>query len=286
MNTVIEATGLTKTYHDTRALDGLSLEIGPGRILGLIGPNGAGKTTLLRTLAGLLRAAGKLSVLGLDPWRERVRLMRECAFIADTATLPRWARVAQLFDYLEDVHPRFSRTEAERLLGETGIDPGRRIKTLSKGMVVQTHLALILAIDARLLTLDEPTLGLDLLFRKTFYTHLLNDYFDGERTIIISTHQVEEIEHILTDVAFIDRGRIVLRATMDELAARYATVLVGADHAAAARALEPVQEQTLLGRHVFLFANRDRERLAALGEVQQPRLADLFLAIMQQENPS
>ncbi len=286
MNTVIEATSLTKTYRDTRALDGLSLEVGPGRILGLIGPNGAGKTTLLRTLAGLLRAAGKLSVLGLDPWREHTRLMRECAFIADTATLPRWARISQLFDYLAGIHPRFSRAEAKRLLGEAGIDPRRRIKTLSKGMIVQTHLALILAIDARLLTLDEPTLGLDLLFRKTFYTHLLNDYFDGDRTIVISTHQVEEVEHILTDVAFIARGRIVLRATMDELAERYATVLVGADRAAEARALEPVQEQTLLGRHVFLFANRDRERLAALGEVQQPRLTDLFLATMQQEDHS
>lgn len=282
MTAVIEARELRKSYRSTRALDSVSLEVEQGRILGLIGPNGAGKTTLLRAVTGLLRVDGSLVVLGRNPWRERATLMREAAFIADTATLPPWARVRQLFEYLERLHPNFSRARAEELLSATGISSKRRIKSLSKGMIVQVHLAIIMAIDARLLVLDEPTLGLDLLFRKTFYTNLLNDYFDGNRTIIVSTHQVEEVEHVLTDLVFLKDGRVVLNATMDDVARRYASVLVKPAALDEARALKPLAEQQLLGQHVFLFENVPAETLRALGEVERPRIADLFVAKMQE----
>jgi ABC-2 type transport system ATP-binding protein len=282
---VIEARGLKKYYRKTHALDGVSLTVPRGRILGLIGPNGAGKTTFLRALTGLLRVDGTLDVLGHNPWRERVALMREVAFIADTATLPGWARVGQLFTYLEAEHPNFSRAEAESYLARTGINPKRRVKTLSKGMIVQAHLAMIMAINAKLLVLDEPTLGLDLLFRKTFYTNLLNDYFDEERTIIVSTHQVEEIEHILTDVVFLKNGKVVLDSTMEAVGERYASVTVKPEAAESARALHPIQEQKLMGHSVFLFENAPTERLQTLGEVRRPGIADIFVAKMQ-ENPS
>ena len=283
MTAVIEAQGLRKSYRNTRALDDVSLNVGNGRILGLIGPNGAGKTTLLRALTGLLRVDGRLAVLGREPWRERTDLMREVAFIADTATLPSWARVWQIFEYLEAVHPNFSRARAEELLGATGISPKRRIKTLSKGMTVQVHLAIVMAIDARVLVLDEPTLGLDLLFRKTFYTNLLNDYFDEQRTIIVSTHQVEEVEHILTDLVFLKNGRVVLDAAMDDVATRFASVLVKPEALERARALKPLSEQQLLGQHVFLFEGVGADELKAVGEVQRPRIADLFVAKMQED---
>ncbi|MDN5864144.1 MAG: ABC transporter ATP-binding protein [Gammaproteobacteria bacterium] len=282
MNSIVEASNLKKYYRKTHALDGVSLRLEPGHILGLIGPNGAGKTTLLRSLTGLLRVDGELDVLGHDPWRNRVKVMRDVAFIADTATLPSWARVDQLFTYLEKLHPNFSRAQAETFLARTSVDPKRRIKTLSKGMVVQAHLAMIMAIDAKLLILDEPTLGLDLLFRKTFYTNLLNEYFDGERTIVISTHQVEEIEHILTDVIFLDRGKVVLDTNTESLGDHYASVTVKPEALERARALRPLQEQTLMGHSVFLYEDTPAEKLKQLGEVRRPGLADIFVAKMQE----
>ncbi len=282
MTAVIEAKGLRKSYRNTRALTDVSLHIERGRILGLIGPNGAGKTTLLRAVTGLLRVDGELNVLGQNPWRERARLMRDVAFIADTATLPSWAKIWQIFEYLERLHPNFRRPRAEALLKATGISPRRRIKTLSKGMTVQVHLAIVMAIDASLLVLDEPTLGLDLLFRKTFYTNLLNDYFDEKRTIIVSTHQVEEVEHILTDLVFLKDSRVVLDQTMEEVAARYATVSVRPEKLPEARGLKPLQEQQLLGHHVLLFEDVPTETLEGLGEVSRPRIADLFVAKMQE----
>ncbi len=283
MNAVIEARGLRKSYRKTQALNDVSLNVERGRIVGLIGPNGAGKTTLLRALTGLLRVDGDLDVLGTHPWNDRVKLMRDVAFIADTATLPKWARISQILTYVEAVHPNFSRERAENFLKQTGIDTSRRIKTLSKGMKVQVHLALVMAIDASLLVLDEPTLGLDILFRKTFYTNLLNDYFDDNRTIIVSTHQIEEIEHILTDVVFINQGRILLDSSMDEINERYATVAVKRDNVEAARQLKPLQETVLLGQHVFLFEGVAPEKLDALGEVSPTRVADLFTAKMQEK---
>jgi len=282
MNAVIEARGLKKSYRKTQALNDVSLNVERGRIIGLIGPNGAGKTTLLRALTGLLRVDGELDVLGCHPWSERVKLMRDVAFIADTATLPRWARISQVLDYAQAVHPNFSRERADGFIKQTGIDPRRRIKTLSKGMKVQVHLALVMAIDASLLVLDEPTLGLDILFRKTFYTNLLNDYFDDDRTIIVSTHQIEEIEHILTDVVFINQGQILLDESMETVNERYATVTVKPDQAEAARKLKPIQEQQMLGHHVFLFEDAPMDSLRALGDVSPTRVADLFTAKIQE----
>ena len=283
MDAVIEARSLRKSYRKTQALNDVSLHVERGHIMGLIGPNGAGKTTLLRALTGLLRVDGELDVLGNHPWTDRVKLMRDVAFIADTATLPKWARISQILTYVEAVHSNFSRERAEHFLKQTGIDTSRRVKTLSKGMKVQVHLALVMAIDASLLVLDEPTLGLDILFRKTFYTNLLNDYFDDNRTIIVSTHQIEEIEHILTDVVFINQGRILLDSSMDDINERYATVAVKRDNVEAARQLKPLQENVLLGQHVFLFEGVAREKLEALGEMSPTRIADLFTAKMQEK---
>ena len=276
----IEARGLRKAYGSTRALDGVDLSLAPGRILGLIGPNGAGKTTLLNALLGLTPFEGRLSVLGRDPWTERERLMRDVSFIADVALLPRWLRVRQALDYVAGVHPRFDRAKATALLERTTIGHDRRVRELSKGMVAQLHLALVLGIDADLLVLDEPTLGLDILYRKQFYDSLLNDYFDRSRSVVVTTHQVEEIEHVLTDVAFIDRGRIVLSHSVEELEARYVELLARPEHLAAARALGPLHERQLLGRSMLLFDGAERDRLAALGELRQPGLADLFVAVM------
>ena len=276
----IEARGLRKTYGATVALDGIDLQVEEGRILGIIGPNGAGKTTALNAIVGLTPYQGKLSVVGRDPWTERDRLMRDACFIADVAVLPRWIRVSQTLDYLAGVHPRFERARAEAFLTKTTIRPGSKVRELSKGMVTQLHLALVMAIDARLLVLDEPTLGLDILYRKQFYDSLLTDYFERSRTVVVATHQVEEVEHILTDVVFIDRGRIVFSRSMEEVESRYREVLVHPDKIATARALNPIHERPGIGRSVLLFEGVDEQQLAALGDVRTPGVADLFVAIM------
>ena len=276
----IEAHGLRKTYGSTVALDGVDLRVEEGRILGLIGPNGAGKTTALNAILGLTPYQGELKVLGLDPWAVREQLMRDVCFISDVAVLPRWIRVSQALEYLAGVHPRFDRSKAEGFLAKTTIKSSSRVKDLSKGMVVQLHLALVMAIDARLLVLDEPTLGLDILFRKQFYDSLLNDYFDGSRTIVMTTHQVEEIQNVLTDLMFIDRGRIVLSCSMEEFERRYAEVTVSPDRLDAARALKPMHERQVFARSVFLFDGVDRKQLVGLGEVRTPSIADLFVAVV------
>ncbi|HEX8907280.1 MAG TPA: ABC transporter ATP-binding protein [Longimicrobiaceae bacterium] len=276
----IEARGLRKAYGGTVALDGIDLRVEEGRILGVIGPNGAGKTTALNAILGLTPYEGGLSVLGRNPWTERDRLMRDVAFIADVAVLPRWMRVRQALDYVAGVHPRFDRAKAEAFLARTTIDRSSRVRELSKGMVAQLHLALVMAIDARLLVLDEPTLGLDLIYRKQFFDTLLNDWFDRSRTIVVTTHQVDEMQDVLTDLAFIERGRIVLDCSMDEIESRYLEVLVRPGQAEAARALGPIHERQRLGRSVLLFDRADRHRLAALGEVRTPGIADLFLAVV------
>ncbi|MDE2447604.1 MAG: ABC transporter ATP-binding protein [Gammaproteobacteria bacterium] len=277
---VIEARGLRKSYGATRALDGVDLRIEEGRILGLIGPNGAGKSTAINAILGLTPYQGDLRVLGRDPWAARDRLMLEVAFIADVAVLPRWLRVSQALEYVAGVHPRFDRAKAEALLAKTTIGRNSRVRELSKGMVTQLHLALIMAIDARLLVLDEPTLGLDILYRKQFYDALLNDYFDRSRTIIVTTHQVEEIQNVLTDFMFINRGRIVLTCSMEDFEARYAEVTVHPEHLAAARALEPLQERQVFGRSTLLFEHTDRQQLQQFGEVRTPGIADVFVAVM------
>jgi ABC-2 type transport system ATP-binding protein len=276
----IEARGLRKSFGATRALDGVDLTVEAGRIVGLIGPNGAGKSTALGAMLGLTAFEGELKVLGRNPWTERDKLMADVCFIADVAVLPRWLKVWQAVDYVAGVHPRFDRAKAEGFLAKTTIKRTSRVGQLSKGMVAQLHLALIMAIDARLLVLDEPTLGLDLIYRKAFYDSLLNDYFDRSRTIVVSTHQVEEIQHILTDVLFINRGRIVLDSSMEDFEARYAEVMVTAEHLEAARALKPIQERQIFGRGILLFDGVERAKLAALGEVRTPSLADLFIAMM------
>src|SRR5579863_362697 len=264
----IEAHGLRKAYGSTVALAGIDLNVETGRILGLIGPNGAGKTTALNAILGLSTYEGDLKVLGRDPWRERDALMRDVCFIADVAVLPRWMRVSQAIAYVAGVHPRFDRAKAEALLAKTSIKRTSRVRELSKGMVTQLHLALVMAIDARLLVLDEPTLGLDLLYRKQFYDALLNDYFDHQRTILVTTHQVEELQDVLTDLAFLDRGRIVLDCSMEDFESRYAEVTVRPEQVAAARALKPIRERQVLGRSLMLFDSVDRERLGPLGEVR------------------
>jgi len=277
---VIEARGLRKTFGSTVALDGIDLRVDEGRILGMIGPNGAGKTTALNAILGLTPYQGELKVLGRDPWDERDALMRDVCFIADVAILPRWMRVSQALDYVAGVHPRFDRAKAEGFLAKTTIRHVSKIRELSKGMVVQLHLALVMAIDARLLVLDEPTLGLDILYRKQFYDSLLNDYFDRSRTIVVTTHQVEEVQHVLTDLMFIDRGRIVLSCTMEEFEARYAEVSVRPEQIEAARQLKPIYERQGLGRSILVFDRVDRQRLAAFGEVRTPSIADLFVAVI------
>jgi ABC-2 type transport system ATP-binding protein len=276
----IEARGLRKAFGTTIALDGIDLRVEEGRILGLIGPNGAGKTTALNAILGLTPCEGELKVLGLDPWTERDQLMRDVCFIADVAVLPRWMRVWQALDYVAGVHPRFDRAKAEGFLARTVIKRSSKVRELSKGMVTQLHLALVMAIDASLLVLDEPTLGLDILYRKQFYDSLLNDYFDRNRTIVVTTHQVEEIQHVLTDLMFIDRGRIVLECSMEEFESRYLEVMVHPEHVAAARALDPLHERQVFGRSILLFDHVDRHQLAALGDVRTPSIADVFVAVM------
>ncbi len=276
----IEARGLRKAFGTTIALDGIDLRVEEGRILGLIGPNGAGKTTALNAILGLTSYQGELKVLGRDPWNARDQLMRDVSFIADVAVLPRWVRVSQLLDYVAGVHPRFDRVKAEGFLARTNIKRTSKVRELSKGMVAQLHLALVMAIDAKLLVLDEPTLGLDILYRKQFYDSLLNDYFDHSRTIIVTTHQVEEIQDVLTDLMFINGGRIVLQCSMEEFESRYLEVMVDPERIAEARALKPIHERAVFGRSVLLFENVNREQASALGEVRRPSIADLFIATM------
>src|ERR1017187_10320749 len=276
----IEARGLRKAFGTTSALDGIDMRVEEGRILGLIGPNGAGKTTALHAILGLTPYQGELRVLGRDPWSERDQLMRDVCFIADVAVLPRGIKVSQALEYVAGVHPRFDRAKAEGFLARTTIRRGSRVRELSKGMVTQLHLALVMAIDARLLVLDEPTLGLDILYRKQFYDSLLNDYFDRNRTIVVATHQVEEVQHVLTDLMFINRGRIVLDCSMEAFEQLYTEVMTPPEHAAEARTLGPIQERQVFGRSLFLFDGADRARLAALGEVRTPSIADLFAAVI------
>ena len=280
----IEARGLRKTFGTTVALDGINLRVEEGRILGLIGPNGAGKTTALNAMLGLTSYDGQLNVLGQDPWTARDHLMRDVCFISDVAVLPRWIKVSQLLDYVAGVHPRFNRAKAESLLTKTTIGRARKVRELSKGMVTQLHLALVMAIDAKLLVLDEPTLGLDILFRKQFYDSLLNDYFDRNRTIVVATHQVEEIQHVLTDVMFINRGRIVFESKMEEIETRYLEITVHPERLTAARALRPIHVQQGIGHSIFLFDTNlnatDRAQLSALGTVRTPSIADLFVAVI------
>ena len=281
MTQIISARGLSKSYRGTRALDGVSFDIEAGRIVGLIGPNGAGKTTALKAILGLTHFQGELSVLGKNPYNERDSLMREVCFIADVAVMPRWLRVRQALDFVAGVQPRFDRARAEGFLGKTDIKMNSRVRELSKGMVTQLHLALILAIDARLLVLDEPTLGLDLLFRRQFYDTLVNDYFDKERTILITTHQVEEIENLLTDVIFIQRGRIALTSPVEDLATRFVQLTAVAEQARRARQLGPFYEREVFGRVVLFFEGRSSAELTEFGEIRTPSIADLFEAKMQ-----
>lgn len=283
MSLTIHARNLKRYYGSNRAVDGIDLEVPSGRIVGLIGPNGAGKTTALKAILGLTGFDGELEVLGQRPDKERDRLMQDVCFIADVAVLPRWARVWQVIELTERLHPRFSRERCMHYLKNTKVKQNSKVKALSKGMVVQLHLALVMAIDAKLLVLDEPTLGLDILFRKRFYSNLLNEYFDEERTILITTHQVEEVEHILTDLLFIKDGKLVLNATMDAVHERYCEVMVKPERVEEARALKPIHERVLFGRHIFLFDGGDPPRMKEIGELHRPSVADLFVALMGDE---
>ena len=278
MTSLVSAQGVSKRYGDIHAVDNVSFEIEKGKIMGLIGPNGAGKTTLLKALLGLTDCEGQLSVLGLDPFRQRKELMQNICFIADVAVLPRWIRVSQLLDFIEQTHPNFSRDRAEEMLARTKIRRTSKVRELSKGMVTQLHLSIITAIDAKLLVLDEPTLGLDIIFRKEFYGNLLNDYFDGERTILITTHQVEEIENLLTDIMFINDGQILLNASMEALPDSYVELVTSGDNADSARNLGPIYERDLFGKKVMTFEEVAREKLAGFGEMHTPSIADLFVA--------
>ncbi|MDC8758328.1 ABC transporter ATP-binding protein [Janthinobacterium fluminis] len=280
MSAVISAKGLSKRYGKQAAVDNISFDIAPGRIVGLIGPNGSGKTTTLKAILGLTSFDGELSVLGMDPRTSRDQLMQDVCFIADVAILPRWLRVGDAIDFVAGVHPRFDRSKAERYLARTKLSPQMKVKAMSKGMVAQLHLALVMAIDAKLLVLDEPTLGLDILYRKQFYQNLLEDYFDEDKTILITTHQIEEVEHILTDLMFIRDGKITLAASMDEVGERYTEVMVGAPYQKAANALQPLSQRTVFGKSVMLFDGVDRQQLATFGEIRTPSVADLFVATM------
>ena len=278
MTSLVSARNVSKFYGSVRAVDDISFDIEKGKITGLIGPNGAGKTTLLKAVLGLTDCQGSLSVLGLDPFRQRKELMQNICFIADVAVLPRWIRVTQLLDFIEAVHPRFSRSRAEELLSRTKVRRDAKVRELSKGMVTQFHLSIITAIDAKLLVLDEPTLGLDIIFRKEFYGNLLNDYFDGERTILITTHQVEEIENLLTDIMFINDGKIILDASMEDLPEHYVELLASTENAEEARQFDPIYERDVFGKKILMFEGVSRDRLQGMGEVRTPDVADLFVA--------
>ncbi|MGI9232730.1 MAG: ABC transporter ATP-binding protein [Woeseiaceae bacterium] len=278
MTSLVNARGVSKHFGAVRAVDNVSFEVEQGKILGLIGPNGAGKTTLLKAVLGLTDFDGELSVLGLDPFRQRKELLKNICFIADVAVLPRWIKVTQLLDFVEAVHPNFSRKRAEGFLSQTKVRSDAKVRELSKGMVTQLHLSIIMAIDAKLLVLDEPTIGLDIIFRKEFYSNLLNDYFDEKRTILITTHQVEEIENLLTDIMFINDGKILLDQPMDALADTYLELLASGENAIKAKGLGPIAEHEMFGKSVLLFEGVGREHLQELGELRTPSVADLFVA--------
>lgn len=284
MTNIISAQNLNKNYGKFKALSNVNLEVGKGKIVGLIGPNGAGKTTLLKALLGLTSYDGLLKVMGIDPFKDRAKLMEDICFIADVAVLPKWIKVSEVLDFVEVTHAKFSRVKAEEFLSKTKLTMNQKVKSMSKGMVVQLHLAIVMSIEAKLLVLDEPTLGLDIIYRKEFYDNLLNDYFDNERTIIITTHQVEEIEHILTDLLFIKNGEIVLDANMEELTDEYFEVMVSRDNYDAAMQMKPLQSRKVFGKHVMLFKHPNREDLEAIGDVQRPGVADLFVAMLKEED--
>ncbi len=284
MTAIIQATNLCKNYGNFEALKNINLTIGKGKIIGLIGPNGAGKTTLLKSILGLTTYSGDLQVMGIDPFKDRAKLMADICFIADVAVLPDWITVEQALEFVEKTHPKFSRSKAEAFLQKTKIKPKQKVKTMSKGMVVQLHLSLVMSIEAKLLVLDEPTLGLDIIYRKDFYDNLLNDYFDNQRTIIITTHQVEEVEHILTDLLFIKEGEIVLDSSMEELTEQYFEVMVASENYQQALAFKPLQSRKVFGRFVMLFKHNNRQDLEAFGEVQRPGVADLFVALLKEED--
>ena len=283
MTNMITADGLSKSYGKFKALDNVDLKIGKGKIVGLIGPNGAGKTTLLKAMLGLTAYDGDLQVMGLNPFKERAKLMTDICFIADVAVLPKWIKVNEVLDFVEQTHPQFSRLKAEAFLKKTKLGAKQTVKSMSKGMIVQLHLSIVMSIEAKLLVLDEPTLGLDIIYRKEFYDNLLNDYFDHERTIIITTHQVEEVEHILTDLLFIKEGKIVLDSSMDDLTAEYFEVMVSSENYDDAMSFNPLQSRKVFGKHVMLFKHANRGELEALGDVQRPGVADLFVAMLSEE---
>ena len=283
MTDIIKSKNLSKSYGKFKALNNININIGKGKIVGLIGPNGAGKTTFLKAMLGLTDYDGELEVMGLNPFKERAKLMEDICFIADVAVLPDWIKVNEVLDFVEQVHPKFSREKAEAFLKKTKLGAKQKVKAMSKGMVVQLHLAIVMSIEAKLLVLDEPTLGLDIIYRKDFYDSLLNDYFDHERTIIITTHQVEEVEHILTDLLFIKEGEIVLDADMEQLTEEYFEVMVTSENYQDALAFKPLQSRKVFGKHVMLFKHHNRGELEALGEVQRPGVADLFVAMLKEE---
>jgi ABC-2 type transport system ATP-binding protein len=280
MSAIITASNLRKQYGKQAALDGTSFNVEAGRIVGLIGPNGSGKTTTLKAILGLTQFEGELSVLGMDPRKQREALMNDVCFIADVAILPKWLKVKDAISFVEGVHPRFDRAKAEKYIANTKLSPNMKVKAMSKGMVVQLHLALVMAIDAKLLVLDEPTLGLDILYRKQFYQNLLEDYFDENKTILITTHQIEEVEHILTDLMFIQDGKISLAASMDEVGERFTEVMVEPEFIAAATALQPLSQRTVFGKAIMLFDGVGRAQLSNFGELRTPSVADLFVATM------
>ncbi len=283
---MITASNLSKSYGKFKALNNINLKIGKGKIVGLIGPNGAGKTTLLKAMLGLTKYSGDLEVMGISPFKDRAKLMEDICFIADVAVLPKWIRVDQVLDFVEHTHPKFSREKAEKFLKKTKLGKKQKVKDMSKGMVVQLHLSIVMSIEAKILVLDEPTLGLDIIYRKDFYDNLLNDYFDHERTIIITTHQVEEVEHILTDLLFIKDGEIVLDSDMEDLTHQYFEVMVPSDNYEDAMSFNPLNTRKIFGKHVMLFKNVNRGELEALGDVQRPGVADLFVALLRDEEQS
>lgn len=280
MKAIIEAQGLTKKFGSFTAVDDVSFSVDSGRIVGLIGPNGAGKTTLLNAVLGLTPFDGELQVMGLDPFRQRKELMQKIAFVSDVAVLPKWIVVGKLLDFVEAVHPNFSKRKARDFLSDSKIKGDAKVASLSKGMVVQLHLAIIMAIDASLLILDEPTLGLDIIYRKDFYARLLGDYYDDDKTIIVTTHQVEEIEHILTDILFIDDGRLVLDSSLEDVASRFVEVMAGAGQKDALEALAPIARQDAFGKVVYIFDGIEESRLKEFGETRTPSVADLFVAVL------
>jgi len=279
-NSVISARGISKQYGKKRVLDKVSFEIAPGRIVGLIGPNGSGKTSTIKTILGLSDFDGDMQVLGMDPRTQRDALMNDVCFVADVAILPRWLKVRDAIAFVEGVHPKFNRAKAEQYIAQTRLTPEMKVKTMSKGMVAQLHLALIMAIDAKLLVLDEPTLGLDILYRKQFYQNLLEDYFDENKSIAITTHQVEEVEHVLSDVIFINEGKIVPDTSMEQLAERFVEVLINPDKIEQAAALQPLSQRAVFGKSAMLFENIGTDILRALGELRQPGIAEIYLATM------